>query len=110
LERVRDELRRKTFILKALENFASTFRSIVDHLQSRGAYHRQNLGQFVRGLEFVHDPSTLGDSRPDANAAFDQLMDVFNETRRRALALLGRADTDRRERSLSEFLTGRAFA
>jgi hypothetical protein len=37
-------------------------------------------------------------------------MDVFNETRRRALALLGRADTDRRERSLSEFLTGRAFA
>ena len=111
LDKVRAELRRRPFVLKALENFSQLFRDVHDHLVRNGTYHRHNLGHVVRGLDFVDFIDEVGHERtPDSVTA--DLVAMFDRIRLRAFALMDRTAVvgTGSGPTLTDFLTGRAFA
>lgn len=107
-DRLRADLRERTFVLSALERFGNMFVAAARHLQERGAYHARNLGEFCEPLERVGCVKHVGLAMPTAETQ-ERILTCFRTVRRRSLQLLDVA-CDAGEPSFADFVTGRAFA
>ncbi len=109
LERVKSDLREKTFVLEALGHFGRLFAHAGRHLQASGAYFAQNTGVFAEPLENVGCVKHVG--LPTTSQAFTtkRVLGIFQSVRDGTFALLGIEPTCRKP-TFSDYVTGRAFA
>ena len=84
---LRTQLRRRTWILEALEEFRDTFAGLAETLGSSGTYHRKNLGQYNPGTDLDFFWRSVGSDRRrrEVNAVTQE---IFGRVRRASLALL----------------------
>jgi len=77
---LRERLADSHLVLNTLSKFADFFRTISDHLRSRGWYYRHNRGSFMNsfdGIDFVEQVGLPRDSRYQLN----KFCDILNRTR-----------------------------
>jgi hypothetical protein len=84
------QLRQQRFVLGAMENFGALFRRAQAKLDTDGAYHRRNLGEFSYGLENIDFLTDVGLPR-SRKKTLEQAARTFEIVRRDACALLGEA-------------------
>lgn len=107
---LRNQLKQKTLVLRALDNFSILFRKVERELLARGEYHRLNLGEFRDGLTVMKDVEKVGTARP-ASEILESIGRTFNEVRTRALQILSRdSDADTRSMPLAAFMAARPLA
>jgi flavin-dependent dehydrogenase len=85
---LRRQLRMAPLILRALANFNALFRKLSESLERRGAFHRRNRGEFTPGLDHLDFLERVGEPR-SRREVLEKTEQIFNDVRRRALALLG---------------------
>jgi flavin-dependent dehydrogenase len=85
---LRRQLRMAPLILRALGNFNKLFASVSESLQRRGEFHRRNRGEFTPGLDHLDFLQRVGLART-RREVLEKTEQIFNDVRRRALALLG---------------------
>lgn len=107
------DLRRKEFVLQALENFSALFQKLEAGYRERGMIHRANLGRYSTGLDAVDFAEELAAPRP-RKQVFRTSEAIFNGIRGRALDLLadlGEGPTEReRHLPLYEFMLASPLA
>ncbi len=99
---VRSTLRRKTWILSALEGFRDLFARMAAETMRDGTYHRSNLGRYNDGTDMLHFAPEVGRPRKrrEINARTDE---IFGRVRREAAEVLGaRVTSDPRLAELLE--------
>jgi flavin-dependent dehydrogenase len=89
------QLRMREFVLNALARFGELFRRLEAKLRADGSYFRANRGRYSFGLENIDFVEQVGEPRTDA-LVLAKSAEVFNSVHRRALALLGEPDAERR--------------
>ncbi|MBL9099328.1 MAG: tryptophan 7-halogenase [Myxococcales bacterium] len=87
LKHLRSELRRKDFVLLALQNFSSLFQRVHAGYRDRGMLHRRNLGQATHTISTTGFLDDLRAPRP-RKQVLRTTEAIFNATRARALDLL----------------------
>lgn len=98
------QLKQRALVVGVLERFSELFQRLERELRQSGRYHENNLGAFVGDFATMHCAVDLGSDR-SAAGSLERTAQAFNETRSRALALLGRApETDL---SMRHFLSGK---
>jgi hypothetical protein len=107
-ERLRADLRERTFVLNALEHFGQLFAAAGRHLRSNGTYFARNLGEFCEPLERVGCVKHVGKPMPMAQTK-ERILQCFRTVRRRGFELLERPCPEA-EPTFADFVTGRAFA
>lgn len=107
-ERLRIDLRERTFVLSALERFGQMFAATARHLQETGTYHARNIGEFCEPLERVGCVKHVGLPMPDEQIRA-RILHCFRAARSRSFELLG-VGADGSEPTFADFVTGRAFA
>jgi len=106
-ERLREELRERTFVLTALERFGRLFSTAAQHLRRAGTYHARNVGEFCEPLQRIGCVKHVGQPMP-TDQVRQRVLECFRATRQRAYELL---DLDAGDvPSFADFVTGRAFA
>jgi flavin-dependent dehydrogenase len=85
---LRRQLRMAPLILRALGNFNGLFRKVAESLEKRGEFYRRNRGEFTPGLDHLDFLQRVGMPRP-RREILEKTEQIFNDVRRRALALLG---------------------
>jgi flavin-dependent dehydrogenase len=85
---LRRQLRMRSFVLRAMDNFAALFRRCEAHLHETGAYHRRNRGVFSYGLENIDFLDRIGLPR-GRKETLEQAQRTFDLVRRGGLELLG---------------------
>ena len=105
------QLRLKSYILQALENFSDLFRQVESALRERGEYFRANTGQFYFGLTNIDFEREVGTERSEEEV-MKKTEEIFNLVRAQVLQLLGEASSSRTVEPipLKEFLGRRAIA
>ncbi|HEX9814224.1 MAG TPA: FAD-dependent monooxygenase [Myxococcota bacterium] len=88
------QLRLKSFILQALENFSDLFRRLDSALRERGDYFRANTGRFYFGLTSIDFEMEVGANRSEEEV-MRKTEEIFNGVRARALQLLGKVHSAR---------------
>lgn len=79
---VRSALRRRSFVLQAMQNFAALFRGAAEEMMRRGTYHRQNAGHHrLEGREAFGVMEEVGQprTRREINARNEE---IFQRTQR----------------------------
>lgn len=84
---LKNDLRRKDFVLQGLENFSQLFQRLEAGYRTRGLWHRANLGRFSSGLDIVDFANELSAPRP-RKQVMRTTEAIFNNVRARALDLL----------------------
>jgi len=84
------QLRLKSFILQALENFSDLFQRVESALRKRGDYFRANTGHFHLGLANIDFEKEVGTNRSE-DEVMKKTEEIFNLVRAQALQLLGKA-------------------
>ena len=108
LDRVRSDLREKTFVLEALANFGKLFALTSRHLREQGTYFARNRGQYVEPLENLGCVKHVG--LPMSMAEMKtRVLRVFQSVRDGTFVLLGVTPTHATP-SFADYVTGRAFA
>ncbi len=104
------QLRLKSYILQALENFSNLFQRVESALCERGDYFRANTGHFYYGLTNIDFAKEIGTDRSEAEV-MQQTEEVFNLVRAQALQLLGKVPSAREVEPLplKDFLGLRAI-
>jgi hypothetical protein len=90
-EYLRTQLRMRPLIVDVLENFATLFERVRQHLHAKGRYFAANQGEFKGAFPTMRCAEGLG-TDASAQGSLDRVTDVYNLTRRRALELLGKSD------------------
>jgi hypothetical protein len=85
---LRRQLRMAPLILRALANFNGLFGKVSESLQRRGEFYRRNRGEFTPGLDHLDFLQRVGLPRT-RREVLEKTEAIFNDVRRRALALLG---------------------
>ncbi len=85
---LRRQLRMSPLILKALGNFNALFQKVSESLHRRGEFYRKNRGEFTPGLDHLDFLQRVGEPR-SRREILEKTEHIFNDVRRRALALLG---------------------
>lgn len=106
-ERLRADLRERTFVLNALERFGQLFAHTAKHLQANDTYYTRNLGEFCEPLERVGCVKHVGKPMPTQQTQ-DRILRCFRAIRERCFELLGVPAEG--QPSFVDFVTGRAFA
>jgi flavin-dependent dehydrogenase len=88
-EYLRTQLRMRPLIVDVLENFATLFERVRRHLHKQNRYFAANQGEFYGEFPTMRCAEGLG-SDASARDSLDRVTDVYNLTRTRALALLGK--------------------
>ncbi len=90
LRAARGHLRRKDFILEAMQRFSGSFRKLVTQLHAEGRYYAGNRGRFDYRLENVEFLPRVGElrKRKDITRTTEA---IFNEVRDLLLDLKGEA-------------------
>ncbi len=83
------QLRLKSFILQALENFSDLFQRVESTLRERGDYFRANTGHFHLGLTNIDFEKEVGTNRSE-DEVMRKTEEIFNLVRAQALQLLGK--------------------
>ncbi|MEZ5966479.1 MAG: tryptophan 7-halogenase [Planctomycetota bacterium] len=107
-ERLRADLRERTFVLSALERFAQMFATTTDRLRDAGAYHARNLGEFGEPLERIGCVKHVGLPMPEEETR-ERILGCFRAARQRCFDLAGVRGGDGAAPSFADFVTGRAF-
>jgi flavin-dependent dehydrogenase len=104
------QLRLKTFILQALENFSDLFQQVDSTLRERGDYFRANTGRFHFGLTNIDFETEVGTNRSEEEV-MQKTEEIFNGVRDQVLQLLGKAPSARgiEPLPLKDFLGRRAI-
>ena len=108
IEHLRTELRRQTFVVKALERFGALFAAAERAVTERGEYEKKNLGMFAEGLGGIDFVATMG-QRCKKTSDMEALR-IFAKARERCFSLLGRPVVAGEQLGFSDFVTGRAMA
>lgn len=87
LKRLRDDLRRKDFVIQGLANFSQLFQRLVAGCRRQGMLHRANLGRATHAVSTIGFLDDLRQPRP-RKQVFRTTEAIFNATRSRALDLL----------------------
>jgi len=106
-DRLREDLRERTFVLQVLEGFGRLFAACAKKLHADGTYFARNLGEFCEPLERVGCVKHVGLPMPQAETR-KRILACFRRVRREAFAMLG-WPCGAEEPSFSDFVTGRAF-
>ncbi len=106
-DRLRADLRERTFVLNAVENFGQMFAAAGRHLHEKGTYFARNVGEFCEPLQRVGCVKHVGLPMPLATTQ-ERILGCFRAVRRRGFELLDWPTGDA-EPSFIEFVTGRAF-
>ena len=85
---LRRQLRMAPLILRALANFNGLFGKVSESLHRRGEFYRRNRGEFTPGLDHLDFLQRVGMQRT-RREVLEKTEAIFNDVRRRALALLG---------------------
>jgi hypothetical protein len=85
---LRRQLRMSPLILNALAKFNELFRKVSESLHRRGEFYRRNRGEFTPGLDHLDFLQRVGEPR-SRREILEKTEQIFNDVRRRALALLG---------------------
>lgn len=93
---LRSQLRRRDYILNALENFSRLFQHLVTELERRGEFHRNNVGQYNDGTDLLHFQAEIGRERKKG-AVNARTEEIFNYCLREARRILGEDDGDQLE-------------
>jgi flavin-dependent dehydrogenase len=88
LRKLREQLRRKDYVLAALENFRLLFGKLVRELEESGQYHRKNLGHYNDGTDLLYFQSEIGKERKKG-AVNTRTEEIFNFCLREAREILG---------------------
>ena len=96
LRKLREQLRRKEYVLTALENFRLLFGRLVRELDKSGQYHRANLGHFNDGTDLLHFQDEIGVERKkgSVNARTEEIFNFCLADARRILGEAGGAPLD----------------
>ena len=108
LAHLRDELRRQTFVVKALERFGALFAATERAVTARGDYRKQNLGVFTEGLGAIDFTTSVG--MRDAKSRDAESLRIFARARERCFELLGKPAGAAGPLAFTDFVTGRAMA
>ncbi len=87
--KIREQLRRKEYVLSALRNFSELFQKLVRELEQSGHYHRSNLGRFNDGTDLLYFQSEIGQERKKG-AVNQRTEEVFNFCLKEAQRILGK--------------------
>ncbi|MBX3461578.1 MAG: tryptophan 7-halogenase [Planctomycetes bacterium] len=104
---LRQELRQRPFVVRALERFGALFAAAERAVTARGDYERHNLGRFAEGLGSIGFVRELG--RRDRATTDAESLRIFALARERCFELLGKASGGERL-GFADFVTGRAMA
>jgi flavin-dependent dehydrogenase len=88
LRKIREQLRRRDYVLNALENFRVLFGKLVRELEASGQYHRSNLGQYNDGTDLLHFQDEIGRERKKG-AVNQRTEEIFNFCLAEARRILG---------------------
>ncbi len=101
---VRGQLRQRRLVNAVMKNFAALFRKVEAHLASTGRLAANNLDAFTGDFPTMRCAEGLG-TDASAKDGIRRTAEAFNLTRRRALAMLGHADSA--DLPLTHYLSGR---
>ncbi len=85
---LRAQLRRKDYVLGALESFSQLFQRLVRELEARGQYHRKNLGAYNDGTDLLYFQTEIGRERKKG-AVNQRTEEIFEFCAREAGRILG---------------------
>lgn len=88
LREIRSALRRREYVLNALENFSQLFQKLVRELEARGQYHRSNLGHYNNGTDLLYFQDEIGRERKKGQVN-QRTEEIFNFCLREAQRILG---------------------
>lgn len=88
LRKLREQLRRKSYVLQALENFRQLFRRLVRDLEASGNYYRANLGHYNDGTDLLYFQDEIGRERTKG-AVNQRTEEIFNHCLNEARRLMG---------------------
>ncbi len=94
--KLREQLRRKDYVLQALENFSKLFQKLVVELEAKGQLHRSNLGQYNNGTDLLYFQSEIGAERKKG-AVNTRTEEIFNFCLEEARRILGEGAAERLE-------------
>ena len=63
VRKLREQLRRRDYVLSALENFSQLLQRLVRDLEAGGQYHRSNLGLYNNGTDLLYFQDEIGRER-----------------------------------------------
>lgn len=86
--KLREQLRRKDYILGALRNFNALMQRLVQELESSGQYFRSNLGHYSDGTDLLSFQDEIGRER-GKNAVNQRTEEVFSFCAKEAARILG---------------------
>jgi flavin-dependent dehydrogenase len=101
LRKIREQLRRKEYVLQALRNFSELFQKLVSELEASGQYHRKNLGEYNDGTDLLYFQQEIGRERKKG-AVNQRTEEVFNFCLTEAHRILG--GQGKRELELAQFM------
>jgi len=108
LANLREELRRQSFVVKALERFGALFAATERAVTARGDYRRKNLGIFTEGLGAVDFTQSVG--MRDGRMRDAESLRIFARARERCFELQGLPTGQSGALAFTDFVTGRAMA
>lgn len=88
LRKVREQLRRKEYVLGALESFRQLMVRMVRELEATGQYHRSNLGQYNDGTDLLYFQDEIGRERKKG-AVNTRTEEIFTFCQTEARRILG---------------------
>ena len=86
--KLREQLRRRDYVLQALRNFSEIFQKLVRELEASGQYHRSNLGHYNDGTDLLYFQHEIGRERKKG-AVNQRTEEVFNFCLTEANRILG---------------------
>jgi hypothetical protein len=86
--KLREQLRRRDYVLQALRNFNELFQKLVRELEAKGQYHRSNLGHYNDGTDLLYFQGEIGKERKKG-AVNQRTEEIFNFCLTEANRILG---------------------
>ncbi|MBL0220264.1 MAG: tryptophan 7-halogenase [Myxococcales bacterium] len=94
--KLREQLRRKEYVLQALENFSNLFQKLVVELEAKDQLHRSNLGHYNNGTDLLYFQSEIGVERKKG-AVNTRTEEIFNFCLEEARRILGEGAAEKLE-------------
>src|SRR6185369_15594547 len=86
--KLREQLRRKEYVLQALRNFSELFQKLVRELKAKDQLHRSNLGHYNDGTDLLYFQREIGAERKKG-AVNTRTEEIFNFCLAEARRILG---------------------
>jgi flavin-dependent dehydrogenase len=94
--KLREQLRRKEYVLQALENFSKLFQKLVVELKAKDQLQRSNLGHYNDGTDLLYFQREIGAERKKG-AVNTRTEEIFNFCLTEAKRILGEDASEKLE-------------